>query len=105
MCEPGYLKLNEKDTENFREYLERGGFVFVDDFRGPRHLDNFLREMKKVYPERDVVRLDISEPIFNSFYKVDTLEMAPPYGNMTMASSTTNPTDSVSAISERLFRL
>jgi hypothetical protein len=82
LCEPGYLNLNAKDTENFREYLERGGFVFIDDFRGPRHLDNLLREMKKVYPERDIVRLDISEPIFNSFYKIDSLEMAPPYGNM-----------------------
>jgi hypothetical protein len=82
LCEPGYLNLNEKDTENFREYLDRGGFVFVDDFRGPRHLDNLVREMKKVYPDRDIVRLDISEPIFNSFYKIDSLEMAPPYVNL-----------------------
>jgi len=82
MCEPGYLSLNEKDTENFREYLDRGGFVLVDDFRGPRHLDNLIEQMKKVYPDRDLVRLDISEPIFNSFYKIDSLEVAPPYGNM-----------------------
>lgn len=82
LCEPGYLNLNEKDTKNFREYLDRGGFVLVDDFRGPRHLDNLIREMKKVYPAREIVRLDISHPIFNSFYKIDSLEMAPPYGNM-----------------------
>jgi uncharacterized protein DUF4159 len=82
LCEPGYLNLNEKDTENFREYLDRGGFVFVDDFRGPRHLDNLIREMKKVYPDRDLVRLDISEPIFKSFYTIDSLEMAPPYGDL-----------------------
>jgi hypothetical protein len=82
LCEPGYLNLNEKDTENFREYLDRGGFVFVDDFRGPRHLDNLIKEMKKVYPDRDLVRLDISEPIFKSFYTIDSLEMAPPYGDL-----------------------
>ena len=82
LCEPGYLNLNEKDTKNFREYLDRGGFVLVDDFRGPRHLDNLIREMKKVYPAREIVRLDISHPIFNSFYKIDSLDMAPPYGNM-----------------------
>jgi hypothetical protein len=82
LCEPGYLNLNEKDTQNFREYLDRGGFVFVDDFRGPRHLDNLVREMKKVYPDRDLVRLDISEPIFKSFYTIDSLEMAPPYGDL-----------------------
>lgn len=82
MCEPGYLSLNDKDTENFREYLDRGGFVLVDDFRGPRHLNNLIQQMKKVYPDRDLVRLDISEPIFNSFYRIDSLEMTPPYGDM-----------------------
>jgi Domain of unknown function (DUF4159) len=82
LCEPGYLNLNEKDVENFREYLDRGGFVLVDDFRGPRHLDNLIQQMKKVYPARDIVRLDISHPVFNSFYKIDSLDMAPPYGNM-----------------------
>jgi uncharacterized protein DUF4159 len=82
LCEPGYLDLNDKDVKNFREYLERGGFVFVDDFRGPRHLNNLVEQMKKVYPDRDIVRLDISEPIFNAFYKIESLEMAPPYGNM-----------------------
>jgi hypothetical protein len=82
LCEPGYLNLNEKDTKNFREYLDRGGFVLVDDFRGPRHLNNLVQEMKKVYPDREITRLDISDPIFNSFYKIDSLDMAPPYGNM-----------------------
>jgi hypothetical protein len=82
MCEPGYLNLNDKDTENFREYLDRGGFVLVDDFRGPRHLDNLVREMKKVYPDREITRLDISEPIFRSFYEIESLEMAPPYGDL-----------------------
>src|SRR5438093_11343407 len=32
LCEPGFLLLNDKDTKNFREYLERVGFVLVDDF-------------------------------------------------------------------------
>src|SRR3990172_4977298 len=29
LCEPGYLDLNPKDVENFREYLDRGGFFLV----------------------------------------------------------------------------
>jgi hypothetical protein len=82
MCEPGYLELNEKDTINLRAYLDRGGFIMVDDFRGPRHLDNLVRQMKKVYPNRDMERLNISHPIFSSFYNIDSLEMNPPYGDM-----------------------
>jgi len=82
LCEPGYLELSKKDAANLREYLDRGGFLMVDDFRGPGHLDNLVRQMKKVYPNRDIVRLDLSHPIFNSFYKIESLDMEPPYGNM-----------------------
>jgi len=82
LCEPGYLDLNKKDAGNLREYLDRGGFVMVDDFRGSRHLENLVRQMKKVYPNRDIIPLDVSHPIFNSFYMIESLDMQPPYGNM-----------------------
>ena len=80
LCEPGYLELNEKDPRNFREYLERGGFVMIDDFRGPRHLNNLVVQLKKVFPNRNIVPLYVEHPMFNSFYKIDSLDMRPPYG-------------------------
>ena len=80
LCEPGYLELNDKDTKNFREYLERGGFVMVDDFRGPRHLSNLVYQMKKVFPNRNMVPLTVSHSIFDSFYKIESLDMRAPYG-------------------------
>jgi len=89
LCEPGYLELNQKDTKNLREYLDRGGFIMVDDFRtadfSPQaggaedDIASFRRQMKKVYPDRDFVRLDVSDPIFNSFYKITSLAVEPPY--------------------------
>ena len=80
MCEPGFLLLNDKDTKNFREYLDRGGFVIVDDFRGPQHLNNLVMQMKKVYPNRDLIPLNLSHQVFDSFYKVETLDVVAPYG-------------------------
>jgi hypothetical protein len=80
LCEPGYLELNEKDTKNFREYLERGGFVMVDDFRGERHLSNLIYQLKKVFPNRNIIPLTLTNPLFNSFYKIESLDMKPPYG-------------------------
>lgn len=80
LCEPGFLELNKADIENVREYLDRGGFVLVDDFRGYRHLENLIRQMKKVYPNRDIVPLNLSHPVFSSFYKIETLDVPPPYG-------------------------
>ena len=89
LCEPGFIDLTSKDVINLREYLDRGGFLVVDDFRtaiysrykdGPEDdIAHFRMEMKKVYPERDFVRLDLSDPVFNTFYKIDSLDMTAPY--------------------------
>ena len=90
LSEPGYIDLNPKDVVNLREYLDRGGFLFVDDFRtadfsrqaggGPEDdIGHFRRELKKMYPDRDFVRLDLSDPIFNVFYRIKSLDMMPPY--------------------------
>jgi len=32
-----------------------------------------------VGPDRDFVRLDLSDPVFNTFYKIKSLEMTAPY--------------------------
>jgi hypothetical protein len=90
LCEPGFIELNAKDVINLREYLDRGGFLLVDDFRtsassrykggGPEDdIANFQAQMKKVYPDRNFVRLNLSDPIFNTFYKIDSLNMIAPY--------------------------
>ena len=61
----------------------------ADDFRtagylrGPEELNILRYYLKRAVPERELVRLDISHPIFNSFYKIDTLKMKPPYGDFT----------------------
>jgi hypothetical protein len=90
LCEPGFLELNPKDVVNLREYLDRGGFLVVDDFRtavlshykggGPEDdVAHFRLEMKKMYPDRDFVRLDLSDPVFNTFFKITSLDMKAPY--------------------------
>src|SRR5215469_16897345 len=87
LCEPGFIDLQPKDVVNLREWLNRGGFLLVDDFRtasygpyGPEDdITHFRAEMKKMYPDREFVHLDINDPIFNTFYKIESLNMAAPY--------------------------
>jgi hypothetical protein len=91
LCEPGYMELSKKDVANLREYLNRGGFLLVDDFRTADYsvqggmlgfeddIAVFRTEMKKVYPDRDFVHLELSDPIFHSFYDIKTLDMTAPY--------------------------
>ena len=79
LCEPGYLDLTPKEAATLRAYLDRGGFVVVDDFRGEREWDNFTTEMRKVYPKRGFQELQVSHPVFQCFYNIKTLDMVPPY--------------------------
>src|SRR5262245_55988523 len=78
ISEPGFLSLTAKEIANFREYLNRGGFVICDDFRG-RDLDILRFEMKKVLPGQEMFRLDVSHPVFHSFYDIQSLVMESPY--------------------------
>jgi hypothetical protein len=68
--EPGFMALTDEETRNLREYFDRGGFAMFDDFRGGDLL-NLEDQMLRVFPERELVRLDVSEPVFRSFYGID----------------------------------
>ena len=61
------------------EYLLRGGFLIVDDFRGERELNNFKREMKQVFPDRSLEVLPRTHPIWKCFYDISSLSIEPPY--------------------------
>ena len=58
----------------------------ADDFRtgaylrGPEELDVLRHYLKLAVPERELVRLDITHPIFHNFFDIDTLNMKAPYG-------------------------
>ncbi len=87
LSEPGFLVLNDKEIAHLGEYIRRGGFIMADDFRtaaylgGPEELEVLRYYLRRAVPERELVRLDITHPIFHSFYNIDTLNMSPPYGN------------------------
>lgn len=89
LSEPGFIDLKPQDVVNLREWLDRGGFLLVDDFRTSQYshytggneddIGHLRQEMKKLYPDREFVHLDLSDPIFNTFYKIDSLAMTAPY--------------------------
>ena len=55
------------DVDCLREYLESGGFLHADDNYG---LDeSFRREMRKVWPEAELVEVPHDHPIYHVFYE------------------------------------
>ena len=67
----GHWQLTDSQAHSMREYLLRGGFFMADDFWGPEEWGIFMRSMKKVLPERDVVELQSSDAIFHTVYDLD----------------------------------
>ena len=73
LSEPGYWLPSESQANGLRTWLQKGGFLIVDDFFLGQW-DNFERSMRKVLPNAKIVPLDVSNPIFNSFFKISTLD-------------------------------
>jgi hypothetical protein len=71
LVEPGFLKMHDADVAIFREFLLRGGTAYFDDFHGPIEWDNAVREMKRVFPDREIVEIPKDHPVFSCFYKLD----------------------------------
>jgi hypothetical protein len=59
----GNIILTDAEVHRLRTYLENGGFLYVDDDYG---LDkSFRREIRKVFPEQDLVELPFSYGLYH----------------------------------------
>ncbi len=72
-CEPGFWTQTDQEAANLRAYLQKGGFLIVDDFRG-RDLDNFTAEMRRVLPGMRLIELEPASQVFHSFFEIPSLE-------------------------------
>ena len=79
MCEVGYLSLTDEEAKRMSEYLLRGGFLIVDDFRSELALQLFEENLKKVFPGRKLEEVPRTDPIFKGFYDISNVFPAPPY--------------------------
>jgi hypothetical protein len=73
MSEPGFWSMSEEEAAGLRQYIQKGGFVIFDDFRGP-HWENFETQLRQVLPGGRLVRLDASHKIFHSFFEINSLD-------------------------------
>ncbi len=71
IVEPGALVFSEAEVVALRKYLLNGGFLMVDDFWGDHQWENFYREMKRVFPEREPEELEMSHPIFHCVFNIN----------------------------------
>ena len=61
----------DNEAAILREFLLRGGSAYMDDFHGPAEWAMFEREMKKLFPDRQIVEIPKDHPVYSCFYKLD----------------------------------
>lgn len=67
----GNVVFSPQEVNNLRNYLLGGGFLHIDDNYG---MDQFVRvEIKKLFPNKELVELPFNHPLFNQKYKFNGL--------------------------------
>jgi Domain of unknown function (DUF4159) len=62
----GSIVFSDLERKRIRTYLENGGFIYADDDYG---MDKFFRrEIKKIFPEQDLVELPFSYGLYHCVY-------------------------------------
>jgi hypothetical protein len=75
--EVGMWDLDDEQAGQLRTFLDRGGFLMVDDFHGDAEWDNFEFVLDKVLPGHEVIDLDARDQVFHTVADVKELLQIP----------------------------
>jgi len=63
----GNFRLSDAELPNVRRWLDAGGFLWVDDDYGIA--PSFRREMKRLFPDAELVEIPYDHPVFHQLYE------------------------------------
>ncbi|MFK7862534.1 MAG: DUF4159 domain-containing protein [Granulosicoccus sp.] len=75
--EVGSMQLKDAEVDALRDYLLAGGFLFIDDFWGSWAWGSFNDQMQRVFPDRDIVDIPVTHPLFSVVFEIDTIQQVP----------------------------
>jgi len=79
---PGEVFPSDEEIVNLREYVERGGFMMLDDFggqgQGPGEMRAFLNILSRAFPGRQMYPLTDDHELLRLSYDIDSLNMEHP---------------------------
>lgn len=73
----GRWQLSDREVLRLREYLQRGGFLVVDDFHGPVQWQIFEQAMLRVLPDHQWQELDSTDELMSVLYVLDQRTQIP----------------------------
>lgn len=82
VCMTGHydFELTVAEIDNLRAFLSKGGMIFANAAAGLRPFDvAFRRELKKVFPDNDLIKLPPTHPVFSGGWNpMDRIQYTPP---------------------------
>ena len=82
ISEPGTMRLTNQEVDNLREYINRGGFIMVDDFggqgQGQWEFETLRSTLRQAFPGREMFELTVDHPLFHTFYDIDSVQAVHP---------------------------
>jgi hypothetical protein len=67
----GEWGITDQQAAKLRDYLLRGGFFMADDFHGTQEWGVFQETMQRVFPDRQLIDIPDTDPIFHTVYDLD----------------------------------
>ena len=82
LTEPGGAYFDEAEAAGLRTYLQKGGFLWADDFWGEYAWEHWVNEIRKALPsgEYPLVDLSLDHQIFHTLYDVHEIVQIPSIG-------------------------
>ena len=79
MEDAGAASFSDAEIGKLRQYLLKGGFLWVDDFWGTEPWDRWIAELARILPGREYEVQDVSpaHPIFRTMFDVKRLPQIP----------------------------
>jgi hypothetical protein len=79
MTEPGGAYFDEDEAAGLRTYLQKGGFLWADDFWGDYAFEHWMNEIRKALPSGDYPLMDVplDHPLFHTLYDVKKFPQIP----------------------------
>jgi hypothetical protein len=82
IIEVSWWTLTDSEAAGLRSYLQKGGFLIVDDFKRPGDFgspgwDPFEANMRRVLPGVRFYDMEASHPLFHAFFEIGDLDIVP----------------------------
>jgi hypothetical protein len=77
MSDVGWMRLTPEETSRLRDYLLKGGFVWIDDFWGTAEWRNLEEVFAQVFPDRPWRDIPGDHPILQTVFPLDRAPQVP----------------------------